>query len=101
MSSERACRVSFTDAGGITHTACVAAGSLYEAVALGVAEFRRCGLMNAAPGPGTRMVVAVETPSTVHEMPLQKLNAWLESSAKSPSEKLLKLRLKEMLAPPP
>jgi hypothetical protein len=39
-----ACRVSFTDSAGVTHTVSVAATSLYEAAALGIAEFRRCGL---------------------------------------------------------
>jgi hypothetical protein len=47
-----ACRVSYTDTTGVTHTACVAAGSLYKAAALGVAEFQKCGFMDTEPGPG-------------------------------------------------
>jgi hypothetical protein len=94
----RSCRVSFTDAAGITHTAQVAALSLYEAAAIGLAEFRRCGLTDATPGPATRLTVSVDLPSTVHEGPLHKLTAWLESSGKSPSEQLLKVRLREILA---
>jgi hypothetical protein len=51
----RPCRVSFTDTEGITHTAEVSAASLFEAAALGVAEFRRCGMMDVEPGPATHI----------------------------------------------
>ena len=76
----------------------VAAGSLFEAVALGLVEFRRCALMDAAPGPAGRFTVAVESPSTVHEVPMQKPTAWLEGDGKSPSEQSLKVRIRELLA---
>ena len=76
----------------------VAAGSLFEAVALGLAEFRRCALVDAAPGPASRFTVAVESPSTVHEVPMQKPTAWLEGDGKSPSEQSLKVRIRELLA---
>jgi len=49
------CRASFTDTEGITHSVKVTAGSLFEAAALGVAEFRRCAMMDAAPGLETRL----------------------------------------------
>ena len=97
MPNVRACRVSFTDTEGITHTAVVTASSLYEAAALGVAEFRRCLLMDVAPGPATRLTVAIESPSTVHEIPMKRLTAWLESGGKSPNEQAVKVTLREML----
>ena len=84
MPNVRACRVSFTDPEGITHTASVTAASLYEAAALGVAEFRRCLLLDVAPGPATRLTVAIDSPSTVHEIPMRKLTAWLETSGPEP-----------------
>jgi hypothetical protein len=37
----------------------VVASSLYEAAALGGAEFRRCGFADATVGPGTRLKVTV------------------------------------------
>jgi hypothetical protein len=37
------CRVSFTDGANVTLTVTVSASSLYEAAALGVAEFKRNG----------------------------------------------------------
>ena len=91
------CRVSFTDTEGITHTAVVTASSLYEAAALGVAEFRRGGLIDVVPGPVTMFCVAVESPSTIHEVPMRKLTAWLETGGRSPREQAVKGRLREML----
>jgi hypothetical protein len=92
------CRVSFTDPGGMTHSIKVTASSLYEAAALGLAELRKCAMMDAAPGPATRFTIAVESPSTVHEVPMRKLTAWLEGGGRSPAEQALKLRLREVLA---
>jgi hypothetical protein len=89
--------MSFTDTEGITHTAVVTASSLYEAAALGVAEFRRCGLIDVVPGPVTMLSVAVDSPSTRHEVPVRKLTAWLETSGKSPREQSVKVTLKELL----
>jgi hypothetical protein len=94
----RSCRVSFTDSEGITHAATVAASSLYEAAALAVAEFRRCGLMDAAPGPATQLAIRVEAPSTMHALPVRKLMSWLDGSRRTPAEQALKERLRGVLA---
>jgi hypothetical protein len=51
--------VSFTDSEGIRHAVEVAASSLYEAAALAIGEFRRCGFTAHAPGPATRLTVTV------------------------------------------
>lgn len=97
MVSSRRCTVSFTDANGITHTARVSAASLFEAAALGLAEFRRCGFAGVALGMGTTLDVAVQSPSTTHSLGLAKVEAWLSSSGKSPAEQALKVRLREEL----
>lgn len=89
------CTVSFTDTNGITHSVNVSAGSLFEAAALAVAEFRRCGFADAAPGPGTILDVAVQSPSTAHSLRASQLAGWLRSSGKSPNEQALKVRLRE------
>jgi len=93
----RSCRVSFTDPEGMTHSVRVTAASLFEAAALGLAEFRKCALMDAAPGPASQFSVAIESPATVHEVPMQKLTAWLESGGRSPAEQSVKVRLRELL----
>ena len=65
------CRVSFTDDEGIMHAVQVPAASLFEAAALAVAEFRRCGFMSDATlGPATRLTLTVKAPVSVHERPL-------------------------------
>ena len=55
----------------------VSASSLYEAAALGVAEFRRWEFADAVVGRVTRLTVAVEAPATTHDLPMAKLMAWL------------------------
>ena len=89
----RTCLVSFTDSEGIRHAVEVAASSLYEAAALAIAEFRRCGFTANAPGPATRLTVTVQAPATSHEVRLSKIEAWLESGGRSPNEQALKVRL--------
>jgi hypothetical protein len=61
-------------------TAEVLARSLYEAAALGVAEFKRCGLMYTLPGPATRLSVTVKSPATWHELTMAKLESWLAAA---------------------
>jgi len=77
------CRLSVTDTEGMTHAVRVSAGALFEAAALGLAEFRRCAMMGAASGPATRLTLVVESPGTAHEIPMRKLAAWLEGGGKS------------------
>jgi hypothetical protein len=91
------CRIAFTDSEGMTHSTKVTAGSVLEAAALGLAEFRKCAMMDAAPGPATKITVIVETPGTAHEVPMPKLKAWLEGNGKSPAEQAVKVRLREFL----
>jgi hypothetical protein len=89
--------VSFTDSEGIRHAVEVAANSLYEAAALAISEFRRCGFTADAPSPATRLTVSVKPPATTHEVSVLKVEAWLQSGGKSPNEQALKVRLRELL----
>jgi hypothetical protein len=92
------CRVAFTDGAGVTHSVQVAASSMYEAAALGLAEFKRCGFAMAMAGPGTRLSIAVELPATTHELTVARLQAWLDASGKTPREQAVKVRLRQSLA---
>jgi len=94
----RACLVSFTDPEGVTHSVEVAADSLFEAVVLAVAEFRRCGFTHVALGPAARLKVALKTPATVHEVKLSRVEEWLQSAGRSPKEQVLKTELRGRLA---
>jgi hypothetical protein len=91
------CRVSFTDGAGITHTVCVAASSLYEAAALALAEFEKCGFAMMIASAGTRLTVAVEAPTTTHVLTVAKLQSWLDTSGKTPREQAAKVTLRQLL----
>ena len=90
--------MAFTDGAGVTHSVAVAASSMYEAAALGLSELKRCGFAMAMAGPGTRLTVTVESPSTSHELTVSRLQAWLDSSGKTPREQAVKVRLRQALA---
>jgi hypothetical protein len=91
----RTCTVSFTDTDGIRHSVNVQAGTLYEAVVLAVRAFRE---HHCAPGPASQMEVEARSPSVTHTVRISKVEVWLESASKGPSEKLAKERLKGLLA---
>jgi len=93
----RACIVSFTDPEGLTHSVEVAADSVFQAAALAVAEFRRCGFTQAGVGPATHLRVAVKAPATIHDVRFSRLEAWLQSNGRSPKEQALKADLRARL----
>jgi hypothetical protein len=97
VANVRKCRVAFTDSESLSHSLEVVASSLYEAATLAVAEFRRCGFADAAPGSAARPTVSAEAPSTTHALTVRKLSTWLAGGGKSPSEQALKVRLRELL----
>ena len=66
------CRVSFTDTNGIPHDVEVQAESLYEAVALAVAEFR-ADKFTAEVGPMTESVIAIHRPAVEHRLRLNPM----------------------------
>jgi len=72
------CRVSFTDSEKLEHSAEVEAESLYEAVALAVADFREDPLLRDAPGDMTEFTVAVLRNPTEHKIKLQQVAKWAE-----------------------
>jgi len=90
--------VSFTDGADVTHTVTVSASSLYEAAALGIAEFTRNGFAFTNIGPATRLKISVEPPATTHELAVSKLQAWLDINGKTPREQATKVTLRQILA---
>lgn len=75
------CAVSFTDNDGLLHTAHVQAESLYEAVALAVAEFRDDPMVQQ-PGPMTEFHIAIERPAVEHSIRLNQVSRWAENTTK-------------------
>lgn len=64
------CRVSFTDSDGVLHGVDVDAESLYEAVAIAVAQFREDDINPLSPGPMTEFTVAVYRNPVEHKIRL-------------------------------
>ena len=81
------------DSENIRHSVEVTASTLYEAAVMAINEFRRCGFTSNAPGPATRLTVAVKIPATSHEVQWGKIEAWLQSAGK-PNEQAMKGRLR-------
>ena len=90
--------VSFIDSAGIRHSVEVPAESLYEAAALAVKEFRRHPWSDGIePGTMTRLEVNIKSPMTTHEVSIRQLEKWVTSTSKSPSDSLLKSRVRALL----
>jgi hypothetical protein len=86
--------VSYTGSDGIRHSVSVQAETLYEAVVLAIRTFREhdCG-----PGAGSDLEVESLSPGVTHTVSIGKVQAWLASSAKSLSDKIMKERVKGLL----
>ena len=91
----RACTASFTDHEGIRHAVTVQAETLYEAVALAVRAFRE---HDCVPGPASQMEIEARSPAVTHSVRMSKVHKWLNGASRSPNEKLVKERLKGMMA---
>ncbi len=76
----------------------VAAGSLYEAAALGLRAFRS-STFGGGFGPGVTAVltVSVKREEGRYQVPVRQVKNWLRSNGKSPREQALKQRLRGML----
>ena len=88
------CVVSFVDTETIAHSVEVEARTLYEAGALALAEFRNSGVVEHI-GPAIRLQIEVRRPVTRHELTVEKVDAWLRSSSKSPNEQAVKVRIRD------
>jgi hypothetical protein len=76
------CRVSFTDSEGVLHGIDVDAESLYEAVAIAVAQFRDDDVSPSSPAPMTEFTVAVYRPPTEHKIRFGQVTKWAEPTTK-------------------
>ena len=73
----------------------VQAETFYEAVVLAIRTFRE---HECAPGAASDLDVEARSPGVTHTVSMAKVQAWIASSAKSPSDKIMKERLKGLLA---
>ena len=89
----RPCIVSFTDTEGLRHSVEVQAESLYEAAILALKVFQA---HDCCPGLGARIEVEVRTAVT-HTVTVQRIKKWLEVNGRSPAERLLRNRLRDLM----
>ena len=76
------CRVSFTDSEGVLHGVDVDAESLYEAVAIAVAQFREDEISPLSPGAMAEFTVAVYRNPVEHKIRLQQVLKWSEPNTR-------------------
>jgi hypothetical protein len=74
--------VSFIDSDGVLHGVDVDAESLYEAIAIAVAQFREDDVSPLDPGPMTEFTVAVYRNPTEHKIRLGQVAKWAEPTTK-------------------
>jgi hypothetical protein len=91
----RTCRVAVPDINGVTHTAEVTAGTLYEAVALALAVMRSNDW--AAELVRGDVTVSVQNVAVEHTVRMTEFYQWLERTGGSPAEKSRRRRVKEVL----
>jgi len=93
------CRVTFTDTHGIAHAVEVDAETLYEAVALAVAEFRQEAIIDDAPGPMTEFSVVVLRKPIEHKLRFKTVQQWVQPSTNGgPAAMVKRERLRKLLA---
>lgn len=76
------CQVAFIDSDGVEHSIEVDAESLYEAVALAIAEFRPGEISIDAPGPMTEFRVTVLRKPIEHKIRLKQVMRWAGPTTK-------------------
>ena len=96
MSAAR-CKVSFTDSDGLSHAVHVQAESLYEAIALAMAEFRDDHIV-PRPAPTTEFSVTIERPPIEHRIRLSQVMKWAEGTTREgPAGLVKRQRVKALL----
>lgn len=97
MASSR-CRVSYTDSEGVLHGVDVDAESLYEAVAIAVAQFREDDVSPLNSGPMTEFTVTIHKNPTEHKIRLTQVLKWSEpTTQEGPAGITKRQRVRQML----
>ena len=91
------CMVTLVGADGIYHEVQVKAESVYEAALLALEALKKDSWIDAI-APGNRLRVAIRPPAVTHEITVDQLRRWADSSAITPADKVRKNRLRQLLA---
>jgi hypothetical protein len=82
---------------GIEHTAQVAAGSFYEAIARGIASLRKREWIDRLTLTAGSVTVEVGEAPVEHKVKLTDFHRWLESHGKSPRDVAQRANIREIL----
>jgi len=96
----RSCRVTIRDLDGVAHTAEVTAGTLYEAVALGIATIRSDEWVADIAQGFNAVTVSVANVRIEHEVKLGEFTKWLDKTGGSPRELSDRKRIRAILGMP-
>jgi len=97
----RSCRVTIQDMQHVSHTVEVTAGTLYEAVALGLAAIRTEEWVTGIAQGLNPVTVQVTNVPVKHEVKLKDFTKWLEKTNGSPREMTERKRIKSILGMQP
>jgi hypothetical protein len=98
--SVRSCRVTIRDIDGVDHSVQVTAGTLYEAVALGLKSLAGEEWVSRVAQGLNVARVSVTNISIEHSVKLQDFNAWLKKEGGTPRERTDRKRIREILGVP-
>jgi hypothetical protein len=93
----RSCKVTIRDMEGVDHSVQVTAGTLYEAVALGLASIRSEEWVEGIPEGLNTVRVSVRNVPVEHAVKLQDFTAWLKKEGGIPRESSDRLRIRQIL----
>jgi hypothetical protein len=96
----RACRVTLEDMNGVTHTVEVTAGTLYEAVAQGLAAMRGHEWVAGIAEGLNAVKVSVADVRVEHAVKMIDFKKWLERPGGSPREVGQRQRIRAILGTP-
>ena len=96
----RSCRVTVQDRSGNSHTAEVTANSLYEAVAQGLAAFRKNEWVDGLAERYGTVKVSVADVRVEHQVKIADFSSWLERPGRTPREITERQRIRSILGPP-
>lgn len=82
---------------GVEHAVELEAKTLYEAVGLAIARFRRCEQVRYEPQGVHEFVVESRDPGTQHRLTRNMFDKWLRRPGGSPAAIALKTKLKVIL----
>src|ERR1700721_3616292 len=93
----RACKITIQDMEGVIHTVEVTAGSLCEAVALGMAAIRTDEWVTGIAQGLNAVKARVMNVPVEHEVRLMDFTKWLDRTGGSPREIVDRLRIRSIL----